>query len=100
MENFVIYTVDMCCREFTYSSKSSGNISKAIDDILKEFDLQQYRRSAPFIIDRGSNLKAAIAPDQIVHCITHRINNILRDTFAGKGCVLISNFKTYQSFFI
>ena len=98
MEDFTVYTVDLCCREFPYEKKSAENISKLIDNILNEFSVQRYRRSAMFIIDRGSNLKAAFAPDQIVHCVTHRINNVLRDTFTGKRHTLILTSEVYRSF--
>jgi len=88
MENSAIHNVDICCREFLYSKKSAGNVSKSIDAVLNEFNVQQYRKSAPFIIDRGSNLKAALLPNEIIHCTTHRIHNILRDTFARKRSIL------------
>ncbi len=88
MENSIIHTVDLCCGEFLYSKKSAENVSKSIDAVLNEFNVQQYRKSAPFVIDRGSNLKAALLPNQIIHSITHRIHNILRDTFAGKRSIL------------
>ncbi|CAF1536192.1 unnamed protein product [Rotaria sordida] len=58
-----------------------SNVSKSIDAVLNEFNVQQYQKSAFFIIDRGPNLKAALLPNQIIYCITHRIHNILRDTF-------------------
>jgi hypothetical protein len=88
MENSAIYNIDLCCREFLYSKKTAQNVSKSIDVVLEEFNVQQYRKSAPFVIDRGSNLKAALLPNQIIHSITHRIHNILRDTFAGKRSIL------------
>ncbi|CAF4509511.1 unnamed protein product [Rotaria sp. Silwood2] len=81
VEDSVINTIDLCCREFLYQKKSAENVSKSIDAILNEFNIQEYRKSATFVIDRGSNLKAALSHDQIVHCIVYRIHNILLDTF-------------------
>ncbi|CAF4124928.1 unnamed protein product, partial [Rotaria sordida] len=82
IENSAIHNIDLCCREFLYSKKSAANVSKSIDAVLNEFNVQQYRKSAFFIIDRGSNLKAALLPNQIIYCTTHRIHSILRDTFS------------------
>ncbi|CAF4979258.1 unnamed protein product, partial [Rotaria sp. Silwood1] len=81
VEDSVTNTIDLCCCEFLYHKKSTENVSKSIDAILNEFNIQQYRKSATFVIDRGSNLKAALSHDQIVPCIVHRIHNILLDTF-------------------
>ena len=88
LENSIIYNIDLCCRECLYSKKSAQNVTKSTDTVLNEFSVQQHRKSAYFIIDRGSNLKAALIPNQIIHCTTHRIHNILRDTFAGKKSIL------------
>ena len=84
IENSIINTIDLCCREFSYQKKTPENVSKSIDEILNEFGIRQYRKSATFVIDRGSNLKAALSHDQIIHCIVHRIHNILLETFARK----------------
>ena len=84
IESFVINTIDLCCREFPYQKKRAENVSQTIDEILNEFGIQQYRKSATFVIDRGSNLKAALSHDQIIHCIVHRIHNILLQNFACK----------------
>ena len=71
MENSAIYHIDLCCREFLYSKKSAQNVSKSINAVLNEFNVQQYTKSAYFIIDRGPNLKAALVLHQIIHCTTH-----------------------------
>ena len=71
LENSAIHNIDLCCREFLYSKKSAVNVSKSIDAVLNEFNVQQYRKAAFFIIDRVLNLKAALLPNQIIYCTTH-----------------------------
>ena len=89
MENSTIHNIDPCYREFLYSKKSAHNVSKSIDAVLNEFNVQQYTKSTYFIIDREPNLKAAFVPHQIMHCTIHQIHNIFRDAFAGKRSILM-----------
>ena len=84
IESSFINTIDLRCRKFPYQKKRAKNLSQTTDKIPNEFGIQQYRKSATFVIDRGSNLKAALSHDQIIHCIVHRIHNILLETFACK----------------
>lgn len=84
IEDSTLNTIDLCCSEFLYQKKTAENVSKSIDAILEEFNIQRYRRSATFVIDRGSNLKAALSNEETLHCIIHRIHNILSDIFTSK----------------
>jgi hypothetical protein len=83
VEDFIVHTVDLCCREFLYQKKTAENVSKSIDTILEEFNIQRYRKSSTFVMDRGSNLKAALSNEDTLHCIVHRIHNVLLDTFTS-----------------
>ncbi|CAF1682710.1 unnamed protein product [Didymodactylos carnosus] len=67
--------------DFYMRKKTAENVSLSIDNLLHEFNLRLYRDEIPFVIDQGSNLKAALHDNQITHCYWHRLNNILKDTF-------------------
>ncbi|CAF1355574.1 unnamed protein product, partial [Didymodactylos carnosus] len=81
VHEFESHSVDLGCRGFLYEKKTAENVSLSIDNLLHEFNLRLYRDEIPFVIDQGSNLKAALHDNQITHCYWHRLNNILKDTF-------------------
>lgn len=45
------------------------------------YDLQHFVYDIIWVCDRGSNLKKALEKFTVVHCVAHRLNNVLQHTF-------------------
>jgi hypothetical protein len=52
-----------------------------IEEGLSLYDLQPFMYDIIWVCDRGSNLKKALEKFTVVHCIAHRLNNILQKIF-------------------
>ena len=52
-----------------------------IEEGLALYDLQHFMFDIVWVCDRRSNLKKALEKFTIVHCIAHRLNNVLQKTF-------------------
>jgi hypothetical protein len=52
-----------------------------IEEGLALYDLKPFMFDIIWVCDRGSNLKKALEKFYVVHCVAHRLNNILQKTF-------------------
>ena len=48
---------------------------------LAVFDLQEFMNKITFVSDRGSNFVSALRKFDVLYCVAHRLNNILKRTF-------------------
>ena len=52
-----------------------------IEEGLALYDLQHFIFDIVWVCDTGSNLKKTLEKFTVVHCIAHRLNNVLQKTF-------------------
>lgn len=52
-----------------------------IEEGLALYDLQNFMYDIVWVCDRGSNIKKALEKFTVVHCVAHRLNNVLQATF-------------------
>lgn len=54
---------------------------QVIEDGLELYDLKPFMFDIVWVCDRGSNFKKALSRFTVLHCIAHRLNNVLQHTF-------------------
>ncbi|CAF1110190.1 unnamed protein product [Adineta ricciae] len=80
-ENWNLCSFELFCLPFRKPNKTSKNVFLVIEEGLALYDLQPFMDDIIWVCDRGSNLKKALDKFTVVHCIGHRLNNILQKTF-------------------
>ncbi|CAM4984349.1 unnamed protein product [Rotaria socialis] len=72
---------DLFCLPYRKPNKSAANLIKVIEDGLELFGLKPFMFDTVWVSDRGSNFKKALAKFTVLHCIAHRLKNVLQHTF-------------------
>jgi hypothetical protein len=52
-----------------------------MENQLAQFGLNRYMDNITYVTDRGSNFRKAFRSHKILHCVAHRLNNILKRYF-------------------
>ncbi|CAF4958557.1 unnamed protein product [Rotaria sp. Silwood1] len=80
-EDWNLCTFELFCLPYRKPNKNSANIIQVIEEGLALYDLQHFMYDVIWVCDRGSNLKKALEKFTVVHCVAHRLNNVLQHTF-------------------
>ncbi|CAF1524806.1 unnamed protein product [Adineta ricciae] len=80
-EQYRFHSIDLFCTEFKAKRKTGDEILKVIEEQLKVFDLYDYIDLITFVTDRGANFIRGLRHRKVLHCVAHRLNNILKRTF-------------------
>lgn len=54
---------------------------QVIEEQLKAYDLFEHIDLITFVTDRGSNFVCALRQFKVLHCVAHRLNNVLKRAF-------------------
>ncbi|CAF4461084.1 unnamed protein product, partial [Rotaria magnacalcarata] len=80
-EDWNLCTFELFCLLYRNPNKTAANLIKVIEEGLALYDLEPFMVDIIWICDRGSNFVKALSKFTVVHCIAHRLNNVLQHTF-------------------
>ncbi|CAF3067043.1 unnamed protein product, partial [Rotaria sp. Silwood2] len=84
-DQHILQSIDLFCEPYNEIDKTAGNVLKSITAALSRFGFDQLMDKITFFCDRGSNLIKALEDYQVIHCFSHRLNNVLKRTFYSAG---------------
>ncbi|CAF1533718.1 unnamed protein product [Adineta ricciae] len=80
-DKYVYHSIDIFCSEFTHLKKTAKHVTEMLEKQLSVFNLHEVMDKITFVSDRGSNFVSALRNYNVLYCVAHRLNNILKRTF-------------------